>query len=164
MLCEAAHQRLFGGSFVYIGRDILKGVMGGKAYPLVAIDVERKQSRREIAELERQITNQTVAEPLTLARFLRSVFMEEGMELPGLIHRASGPTQELLPVAYREYVEIWNAEHGEVSLREMTEEMAAEQAAGSVEGIDPIVTKGLDQLISANNLATGQKTDPSVSR
>jgi hypothetical protein len=115
--------------FSYSGRDTMKGVIGGRPYPLVWIDTERKSSRREVRALERAMTGEKEVDPHLLRNFLEAFMHDEDLVKPLLLgHRSAVPRADL-PKLYLAFQDAWQAQAKENAQRELVESESVEEAS-----------------------------------
>ncbi|MGY4605758.1 hypothetical protein ACVW16_004170 [Bradyrhizobium sp. USDA 4474] len=159
-LCDSISvTEIFRGSFHYLGREELKGVLNGRPYPIVAVYTERRAVRRHVVDLEMDITINRNIKPLKLGEFLRRFMQDEEMDSL-LLEGAPSP----LPQAYVDFCAQW-----EPLAKEETQRGAAENAAaGPVDGTGGIpqnVEDAFEKIVqpvegvSASGAASGLSTD-----
>ena len=157
LLCEANKAHQFHEKFNFNGRDVLKGVMRGKPYPVVTIDTERNNLKSEIADLESNLSGGGGANVNvnSLSRFLTLLFGVEKIAFPVLPKR--GHAIEAMPSDYNEFVGLWQEEQFEITSREEGEDRSAtENSPPAQEG------KTIDEQVnelSANIQPIGETED-----
>jgi hypothetical protein len=108
LLAEAADRGEFSHTFNYHQRQILKGVLKDRPYPIVSIETERNRTRRKVREHERRLDGTPHFQPWELRDFLFHFMIDERMEPPAV------PTEygELanLPPSYQIFVDKWRDE------------------------------------------------------
>lgn len=71
-------------SFLYAGRDYLKGVISDQPYPVVCLITERNESRAELREKESRITGRVDYSLYELHSFISHFMESESLEFPAL--------------------------------------------------------------------------------
>lgn len=151
LLAEASHLKVLNAAFWYHGRQTLKGVIKDRPYPIVTLDAERSDLRREVHLRERAVTRESAADPLHLRDFPRSFMLDEEIDLP-VLPRAGGELDEAaLPQSYRDFERAWKATAEETRNRGSAERAAGEagnfeQAEGSE--MPPSVEDALAETVS----------------
>jgi hypothetical protein len=125
ILAAAAEKGLFHGQFVYAGRHILKGVIKNRPYPIVAINTERKPSRKRVRESELDLLNTTDLSPRKLFKFLTDFMEDEKIELPYLPDLGLPGILSQLPARYAKHRELWIKEADIERSRQRLEESGA---------------------------------------
>lgn len=145
-LCEPAVAPAdpFRGSFHYQGREVLKGVLNGRPYPVVTVYTERRQTRRDVLELEMGLTTSKIVSSLMLGTFLRQFMLDEKVEA---IH-VEGFEGAAPPPAYSEFRLQWESNRNEELKREATEE-ASEKNTDEANGSIPQVVEKVLETIAA---------------
>lgn len=117
-ICANGKQKLH---FSYSGRDTMKGVIGGRPYPVVWIDTERKHSRREVRALERAMTGEKEVDHHLLRNFLEAFMKDEELVKPLLVGYGNTISSVDLPKVYLAFKEAWQAQAKENEQRELVE-------------------------------------------
>jgi hypothetical protein len=148
LLAEAAHVEIFPARFSYHGRQILKGVISDRPYPIVTIDAERNMLRKEVRKRERAVSRDIDAEPMHLRDFLKS-FMEDEKIDPPMLNRDASISEALdMPPNYLAFKERWEASAKEYEKRS-AEEIASETAEdGTVQDLPSAIGDALDDTVS----------------
>ncbi len=156
-LCDAAYHSLFRHQFVYNGRQILKGVANGNAYPVVTLDVERDSINREVRNYERAVTREYDVLPLHLANFLKSYMKREKLNIPTLKFNDEPIYEGDLPACYKDHVSKWEIE-SEVERRvDVLAASAAEnEGEGNTENLD-ILQANADEVVDAADRPDARK-------
>jgi hypothetical protein len=158
LLAEAARRRFFSRKFAYHGRQILKGVLRDRPYPIVSIETERNISRQTLRDYERDLTGHVSSEPYKIRDFLEHFMRDEGIEFP-MLPDAGEPIPSDTPPSYNEFRQRWLAEAVEVKQRTENEVAAANADAGEGTDLPADLVREVDAA-----LAQAQKQDPSGSR
>jgi len=117
---------LDGVRFTYSGRQSFKGVMGGRPYPVIAIDVERSPTRRKLRHFERTLGGiDQLNHPIDVNAFALAFMLEEQMTLPWLKSTCTDSIPPTLPYDYVVFSETWNEISKEILEREKSELAAA---------------------------------------
>lgn len=118
VLCEAAdaNGHKFLGSFDYSGREVLKGVIFGRPYPVISIVTERSEARREVLALERMVHGSGAASALTLRNFLAKFINIEELDIPFFPAKESA----VFPRHYVEFQSTWEVVATEQAKREQS--------------------------------------------
>ncbi|CDX27317.1 conserved hypothetical protein [Mesorhizobium plurifarium] len=149
LLAEAAHRRLLDGAvFRYHGRQSLKGVLNDRPYPMITIDMERKDSRRAVLQTERDITGSTPASPHHLINFLQSFMKDEGVEEP-LLPRSGAQIADHVP-SYVKYRETWENVREELEQRTEGESQAAMASEDGQDSLPPEINEALEMSMEIN--------------
>lgn len=90
-------------SFIYLGRDYLKGVINDKPYPVVCLVTERHESRAELRRKESRITGGANYHISELHGFLTDFMKSEDVEFPILGIDGSSLTTERMPISYEKF-------------------------------------------------------------
>jgi hypothetical protein len=135
LLCIAKKHDLtskFDFKFKFHEPQQLKGVVGGKHYPIISIDTSRDQKHKTIKELQASLLNQPVhADDLKLTDYLERYMDYYDIEMPALKHKNTDADVPP-PVHYEKYIEKWETE--ETSLRETVSlEMESANASGDTD-------------------------------
>jgi hypothetical protein len=147
LLAEAAHAEIFPARFSYHGRQVLKGVIADRPYPIVTIDAERSILRKEVRKRERAVSRDTEAESMHLRDFLKS-FMEDEKIDPPLLNRDSNPAAHLeMPACYHSFKEVWEASAKEYEQRSAVEK-ASETAEDGISDLPSAVSEALDDAVA----------------
>jgi len=169
ILCEAAHHDHFSASFMYHGRESLKGVIKERPYPIVTVDTERSTRRKEIVEFERAVTRSVDARPLQLKNFLSSFMDDAGIEKPALpMTLESAREKPNLPKSYQDFKDAW--QKGLESEKKLTEveQISADSQDDGTQALPDTLQQALKQAVSvanaANNPSTTAKQDASETR
>jgi hypothetical protein len=138
--------------FSYSGRDTMKGVIGGRPYPLVWIDTERKYSRREVRALERAMTGEKEVDHHLLRNFLEAFMCDEELLKPFLLGHGSTISTPDLPAIYLAFKDAWHAQAKENEQRELVEsesvgEGTAQTAAAEVGEPDEQSLRAIEENI-----------------
>lgn len=142
LLAEAeGMKRPNGTTFHYHGRHALKGVINDRPYPVVTIDMERKETRRRVLQAERDITKFEPAKPHHLKNYLAAFMEDAGIELPSLPRDGKGMIVE--PESYRRYAESWAQVREETQQRTEGEIEAASAASDGSDTLQPEITAAL---------------------
>lgn len=123
-------------SFTYGGREGLKGVIGGRPYPIVSIDTERRQHRRDVRAFEQAISGEKDATPQLLRTFLEAFMKDERIDLPYLPMKGEVVNAGELPENYQKFKNKWLDQHKETEQRQVVEDQSGNEA----------VTNSIDQL------------------
>lgn len=160
LLAEAAHRGFFNGKFSYHDRQILKGVLRDRPYPIVTIETERNLSRQTVRAYERRLTGQGIFEPLNIRDFLEHFMRDEGIELP-VFPNAGAPIPAEEPSTYSEFRKRWLADVAEVTNRGAIEVAAANAEAGEDSDLPADVVREIDEILSrVNPTAAGETKKP----
>jgi hypothetical protein len=148
LLSEAAHVEIFPARFSYHGRQVLKGVISDRPYPIVTIDAERSILRKEVRKRERAVSRDTEAEPMHLRDFLKAFMDDEKIDTP-LLHRDSSVGAPLaMPTCYETFREVWEASAIEYEQRS-ADEVASETAEdGTSADLPASIGEALDNAVS----------------
>ncbi|CAA2100788.1 hypothetical protein MBUL_00847 [Methylobacterium bullatum] len=111
-------------SFTYSGREGLKGVIGGRPYPIISIDTERRQHRRDVRAFEQAISGEKDATPQLLRTFLEAFMKDERIDLPYLPMKGEEFEDSRLPENYKAFKKYWLEEHKETEQRQAVEDQA----------------------------------------
>lgn len=112
--------------FTYSGRESLKGVIGSRPYPILAIDTERREHRRQVQAFEQALIGDKHAPPHLLESFLGAFMQDEKIEFPILTSKGSESAEENLPDSYRNFAVLWLAGNREDKQRIKVEEQSKE--------------------------------------
>ena len=145
LLAEAGHRQIFKRSFQYHGRDVLKGVIRDRPYPLVSIDTERSIHRREVRSREVQLLGAHDVGHLAVRDFLFSFMQDEKIELPHLSEEESNIPSEP-PASYENFRNAWLTTVRELLERRSSENRAAEIEDGTAE-MPPDLVKQVQDFI-----------------
>ncbi|NJL08655.1 MAG: hypothetical protein HC900_10640 [Methylacidiphilales bacterium] len=125
LLASASRRQLFTEKFTYHGRQILKGVIADRPYPIVTIDSERSVSRREVITREKALTGEINVDPLHLCEFLESFMLAEGIDLPVVPRLEPSGDDLVFPKCYQEFRKAWDSNNQETEERERSEQEAS---------------------------------------
>jgi hypothetical protein len=127
-LCDAANSEgaRFQGQFNYLGREELKGVIGGRPYPIVTIDTERNPNRKKVMDLERSVNGHPLVPAVTLGNFLRSLMLDEDIEVALFPEIGVSLIDEARPQSYSAFRTAWESIANESSKRQQSEISAAD--------------------------------------
>ncbi|WP_153003650.1 hypothetical protein [Aureimonas ureilytica] len=130
--------------FSYHNREILKGVHGGRPYPIISINTERNALRRELRDRERQLTGGGGTTPLNIRDFLTSFMNVENIDTPCL--PSLSKKEFSLPKAYQDYASKW-----EIAFKEVEKRSANEASAATVpiQGDTPSSQEDSDENLNA---------------
>ncbi|WP_267424918.1 hypothetical protein [Methylobacterium sp. GC_Met_2] len=115
--------------FTYEGREALKGVIGGRPYPVISIDTERRSFRREVRAFEQSISGDKEAKPHLLKTFLDAFMKDEKIEPPYLLRKSEAFEDHKLPETYRTFRKFWLEEQKEDDQRTKVEEQSEDETA-----------------------------------
>jgi hypothetical protein len=93
--------------FAYHGREVMKGVIRERPYPIISIDAERNLSRREVRKRERKLMHTGDADRPDLWYFLQALIRDEELEDPVLPLRGRHSEESSLPASYLQFRESW---------------------------------------------------------
>jgi hypothetical protein len=145
LLAESVRYRMLDGAvFRYHGRQSLKGVLNNRPYPMITIDMERKDSRRAVLQTERDITHSSEASPHHLVSFIQAFMKDEGIEEPILPHAGQKSTTEAK--SYVKYREAWDRVREEIEQREAGE-TKAEAVSDEGRDLPQEITEALEESI-----------------
>lgn len=148
LLAEAAHAEIFPARFSYHGRQILKGVISDRPYPIVTIDAERSILRKEVRKRERAVSRDTEAEPMHLRDFLKSFMEDEKIDFPLLNRDANIGAPFTMPASYEAFKKVWEASATESEQR-AADEFASETALdGTSADLPSAISDALDDTIA----------------
>ncbi|GGE08834.1 hypothetical protein GCM10011390_29860 [Aureimonas endophytica] len=117
-------ERKYPLKFFYHDRQILKGVLQERPYPVFSIDTERSVSRKEVLFRENLITKRDHADARLIADFLIAFMTDEAIEPPSL---ASLDTESCEPPAsHEEFTRAWQAKRMETAKRSELERASLE--------------------------------------
>lgn len=133
LLADAVHQEIFSAKFSYHGRQVLKGVINDRPYPIVTIDAERSLARREVRKHERAVTMNSDIECLHLRNFLEAFMVDEDIDCPVLKRHSGSADAQKIPQSYRDFESIWITTNQENQSRRSNEESAANAEGGTNE-------------------------------
>lgn len=119
-------------SFTYAGRESLKGVIGSRPYPVISIDTERRQHRRDVRAFEQAISSEKDAPPQLLRTFLDAFMKDERLDFPFLPRKGEEITDDNLPETYRIFKIYWLEEHKETTQRQAVEDQAGNETITAV--------------------------------
>jgi hypothetical protein len=135
-LCDAANSEgtRFIGQFNYLGREELKGVIGGRPYPIVTIDTERNPNRKKVIDLERSVNGHPMVAAVTLGNFLKSLMLDEEIEPAQFPEIRTALQENERPRSYLAFRTAWESIANESNKREQSEISAAnaDDLAGNV--------------------------------
>ncbi|BGE86812.1 hypothetical protein Ms3S1_32480 [Methylosinus sp. 3S-1] len=157
LLSQCMCDGLLPGRFNYHGRDTLKGVIQGRPYPIVTLDMERSTKKKEILAYERALTKTGDIESIHLRNFLREFMFDEKMEFPYIFCKKSScwsldGAARRRHTSYDQFVDVWNRSYEELTKREEGE-VAAEATTADNGG--PLPTELTESLAATlSNLAT----------
>ncbi len=157
LLAEAAHRDLFGRSFAYHDRQILRGVLRDRPYPIVSIETERNLSRRTVRQYERRMMQHGSPAPLAIRDFLQSFMEDEDIDLP-VLKNAGSPVPQDPPPPYAEFRRRWLADAAEIKKRTENEVAAADADATEGVQLPPDLIREVDAAI-AKAAQSGSATD-----
>jgi hypothetical protein len=133
LLADAAHSEIISAKFSYHGRQILKGVINDRPYPIVTIDAERSLARRAVRKHERAVTMDGDIECLHLRNFLEAFMLDEGIDFPILKRHGEDLDQGKIPQSYRDFEAVWRTTYQENQSRRSNEVSAADAEDGTNE-------------------------------
>ncbi|NJL09132.1 MAG: hypothetical protein HC900_13530 [Methylacidiphilales bacterium] len=145
LLSFASRHQLFAAKFTYHGRQVLKGVIADRPYPIVTIDSERSVSRREVRTREKALTGEVNIDSLHLCEFLEAFMRDEGIDLPNVPSISVPRDGNRLPECYNEFKKAWNSNNQENEKRERSEQEASEMGDCADDGELP---QALDAALS----------------
>lgn len=136
---------LTGLRYSYEGRQVLKGVLNERPYPIICIDVERSELRRKVNHHERKLGGRgELISPIDVHAFAVAFIVEARLSMPTLPVSIAPDGSDLeLPREYAEFRKAWERVRKEVEEREQSERAAAEaqETNGSENGdLDPAIT------------------------
>ncbi|MCC7426422.1 MAG: hypothetical protein IT557_05930 [Alphaproteobacteria bacterium] len=123
LLAKVAFSEDRGWRFVYHGREILKGVLRDRPYPLVSIETERDDAQKQVRHYERELTRQSPYAPRALCDFLEHFMTAEKIDRPLLPF-----VKDSEPKDYAEFQGHWNGGATEVRERNQSEVDAGKEA------------------------------------
>ena len=138
--------------------QVLKGVIGGKPYPIITIDTNRDAQQKEIHDLQAVLLQQPpkVEDSEILKEYLEKYIGYHGIEKPSL--KLFAKSQAVKPPEhYKVYISQWEEEAQKVNSASETEEEAAstpnESNENDDENLDQAVRKlaALAEFLSKNN-------------
>lgn len=154
LLAKASCEQKFSYPFGYHGREILKGVNGDRPYPVISVDTERNNKRRELRDRERALTQQPYVTALALADFLTSFMSNDNIELPHIHFRGAAiPHDE--PSSYSNFKQAWHNNVAEAAKRQSSEDKAAEIEDGGGTDIPSELSDFTDEVASQLDERTG---------
>lgn len=116
ILADATDHSFFSGRFSYHGREALKGVNGGRPYPVISIDAERNQSKRLLRTRERILTQEPEVTAVALKDFLHAYMENDGIELPSLPSDTNSDAEP--PKSYLQFKTAWHSNVKEMQKRD----------------------------------------------
>jgi hypothetical protein len=147
LLADAVHLEILSAKFSYHGRQVLKGVISDRPYPIVTIDAERSLARREVRKHERAVTMDGDIECLHLRNFLESFMVDEGIDCPVLKRHGDAVDEGKIPKSYRDFESIWTTTNQENQSRRSNEESAATAEDGTNE-LPPSINENLEAAVA----------------
>ncbi|KAB7783665.1 hypothetical protein F8B43_3588 [Methylorubrum populi] len=114
--------------FTYGGREELKGVIGGRPYPIVAIDTERRASRRRVSAYERTLSGRRDVSPHVLLGFLGAFIEDEKVEFPILVPPGTETNAGQVTITYARFRGIWSEQYKELEQRSKVENLSFSQS------------------------------------
>jgi hypothetical protein len=148
LLAEAAHLDLFNARFSYHGRQVLKGVISDRPYPIVTIDAERSILRKEVRKRERAVTRDNEAEPMHLRDFLKSFMEDEGIDVPLLSRDFNMDAPVSMPVCYEIFRKVWEASAIEYEQRSADEAASESAEDGTSADLPSSISSALDDAVA----------------
>lgn len=150
LLCRAKRNNettKFDCDFQFHEPQQLKGVVGGKHYPIVSIDTNRDQQQKQIKDLQAELLQQPAsADFAKLAEYLEKYIDYHGIEKPALkLAHGSAPVSE--PQHYQSYIADWESEADKI-VSAMKLEQEASEADGKGAAVD-VPTASLADALSA---------------
>ena len=135
--------------------QVLKGVIGGKPYPIISIDTNRDAEQKEIHDLQAVLLQQPpkVEDSEVLKKYLEKYISYHQIEKPALKLLASSRDVEP-PTHYTNYLEQWAVE-----ARSVETALAGEVEAAAERTVHPASSSGTANLLAAihaiEQMATG---------
>lgn len=124
--------------FMYGGREELKGVIGGRPYPIVAIDTERRASRRKVSAYERTLSGNRDVSPHVLLEFLSAFIEDEKVEFPILALDTTSTHNNFITVTYERFKNIWKEQYKEPEQRSKVENLSFSENASQEQRDNPV--------------------------
>lgn len=116
-LAKAVSAKFFSGRFTYHGKEIFKGVNRNQPYPVISIDTERNDKKRELRPRERILSREPDIEPLALSDYLDAFMRHENIEIPILPIDSTTPLTPDVP-SYQNFTAQWAKVKTEVQKRD----------------------------------------------
>lgn len=158
MLAESALHNMMSCQFIYHGRQELKGVMGGKPYPIVSLYCERDHRRRNLSAREELLIGTKGVSAVALRDYLYSYLEFERLEITSLPKEPDEATG--VPVSYEEYLQNWQVKQTENERRDNDiSESESEVHAQGDDKISPLISLFVDALLKNAAISTAAKKD-----
>ncbi len=98
--CDANGMKF--GRFYYHGREVLKGVLRDRPYPIIAIDADRRPERQLVLDKQNRLLGSTEssANGWQIEEYLSGFFKLEGIEFPVLVGEGENIDEKDWPSSY----------------------------------------------------------------
>lgn len=147
LLSEAHRSKLIVGAFAYHGRHILKGVLKDRPYPVISLDTERSQSRRDVRVYEQLLSKVDSIEPTNIRNFCEAFMKDESIEFPVLGRHGDFISDSRLPESYKNFQKAAAITLEETTRRDKAEQEAADAPADNGLDLPSEVTSQADQQV-----------------
>jgi hypothetical protein len=151
LLCRAksnVDMTEFDCDFLFQEVQRLKGVVGGKLYPIISIDTNRDDKEREIENLQAELLKQpTLADWKSLMTYLEKYIAYYKIEDP-ILKVAKNVADVAPPAHYQLYRTEWAELHEDLNQTNALETEAAEQGDGTEDGSLEDALSAADELNS----------------
>ncbi|WP_298959616.1 hypothetical protein [uncultured Methylobacterium sp.] len=137
LLTRLKQRELVDFSFLYRGREALRGVIGSVPYPIITIQTERSVHRRELEALERAVTGAAFAEPFRLHAYLAKFMEINAIEVPLVKPYGDKIEAGELPQCYNDLKNAWNVTAEEEGKREKLFQDAGDFDDGGLQAAMP---------------------------
>lgn len=137
----------FKATFHFNELQPFKGVIGGKPYPIIAIDTNRDPKAKTVQDLEAQLLQKPPeAKSDVLLSYLEKFIDLHKIEMP-VLPISSGQACDPYPPHYEEYVQDWEAEN--------QQKVSDEEAMIQVDGLEKSEASGDAALSDTKGAADG---------
>lgn len=108
---------VLGSGLGYHGREVMKGVLGGRPYPIFFVDTDPDETIRDVRSAERTMLGQPEITRHNVRTFLERFVQHEEIELPVITKRKGEVPSQGWPLSYLTYVASWEAIRSELDTR-----------------------------------------------
>ena len=130
LLTTAGISNPFDGSFGYHGREGLKGVIEGRPYPVVYLDIDPSESNRGVKAAERELLGIPEVTHRAVGTLVDRFMRHEGMEAPVLPANEGHLFRKSWPKSYAEFHAAWSAYTSNVDVVIDQERQGSEKDVG----------------------------------
>lgn len=145
--------------FYLTGKYDIKGVLGDRPYPIIAIDAERSHERRRLRTKEENLRPKINSDPVDFAEYIEMFMRDAKLDIPALAVDSLSADDIAPPSSFLEYKERWEREEYGSSVtdnqRDEGESEEAAKGAGDLRVPQESFLEMLDRIFKAPPDAKG---------